>query len=258
MTSTRRQLTVFGALLGANAALVFLAFAFELPSQLVAGQEMPELLATMPGWLLGLANAGIIVAVYGPLGLAGYWFARKLGLPGIFREEGGWRHWFAGPMAIGAVLGVVLLVGGRLFAWSAADWDGFPHPEFPLSVLASAIAGIGEEILFRLFVMGLRAYLLTLVMKRFGGERVALWIGIVVAALAFGAGHLPSAMVLFDAATPAQIPVIVLVELFVLNGIVGVVAGERYAREGLVAAVGVHFWADVVWHVLWPYASAGP
>jgi hypothetical protein len=41
-------------------------------------------------------------------------------------------------------------------------------------------------------------------------------------------------------------------ELPSLNGLVGLVAGERYMRDGLVAAAGVHFWADVVWHVVWP------
>ena len=29
-------------------------------------------------------------------------------------------------------------------------------------------------------------------------------------------------------------------------------AGERYMKDGLVAAAGVHFWADIIWHVVWP------
>ena len=41
-----------------------------------------------------------------------------------------------------------------------------------------------------------------------------------------------------------------LAELIVLNGILGLLAGESFARDGLVAAAGVHFWADVVWHVI--------
>jgi hypothetical protein len=44
---------------------------------------------------------------------------------------------------------------------------------------------------------------------------------------------------------------VLLFEVFLLNGIVGLVAGERYMKDGLVAAAGVHFWADVVFHVLW-------
>ena len=45
-------------------------------------------------------------------------------------------------------------------------------------------------------------------------------------------------------------PVLVL-EIFLLNGIIGIVAGWRYMKDGLVAAAGVHFWTDVVFHVIW-------
>ena len=129
---------------------------------------------------------------------------------------------------------------------------GFPHPAFPLSLVASGAAGIGEEILFRGLVMGLWAFLFSLVLRRWNGLRAALWIGNVIAALAFSASHLPAAMFLLNVASPAQLPTAVLMELVVLNSLLGLVAGERYMRDGLVAAMGVHFWADVVWHVLAP------
>ena len=59
-------------------------------------------------------------------------------------------------------------------------------------------------------------------------------------------------MMLTDVATPDQIPTLVLIEMFLLNGLLGMVAGERFMKDGLVAAIGVHFWADIVWHVLAP------
>jgi hypothetical protein len=78
----------------------------------------------------------------------------------------------------------------------------------------------------------------------------------VIASLAFGAAHLPATMIAVGVATPAELPSIVIAEVFVLSGIVGIVAGERYMQEGLIAAVGVHFWTDVVWHILWPAIHA--
>jgi hypothetical protein len=208
----------------------------------------------MPTWLLGLINAGIVLVLYGLLGLAGFWFARKLDLPGIFREGAGWGNWLFIPTVLGAAVGAVFIVGDRLFAL-ALDSIGFPHPGFPLSIIASGCAGIGEEIMFRLFVLGLWAFLLNLILKRWGAMKAALWGGNIIAALAFGAGHLPGLTVLLDVTSPAEIPPLLLCELFVLNGIVGLVAGERYLRDGLVAAAGVHFWTDIVWHVLWPVAA---
>ena len=195
MSHRGRQFFVFGGLIATNALLVFGALALGLPNQLMAGQEIPEPLASMPGWLLGLANAGIVLILYGLLGLAGIWFARKLSIPGIYREGTGWRQWVVVPMVIGAALGVVLIIGDGLFARASEDWGGFPHPGFPLSIIASATAGIGEEILFRLFVMGLWAFLLNLALRRWNAGRFALWAGNGIAALAFGSALLPVPMV---------------------------------------------------------------
>ena len=81
MTNTRRQLTVFGLLLATYTLLTFLVVVLGLNDESFAGQELPPPLDTMPRWLLGLINAGIVLVLYGLLGLAGFRFARKLDLP---------------------------------------------------------------------------------------------------------------------------------------------------------------------------------
>jgi hypothetical protein len=205
--------------------------------------------------VLGLANAGLILVVDGLLGLAGYWLARRLGLPGIFREGAGWRRWVFIPMLIGLFSGVALVAIDRLLAAASPEWQGFTHPQFPFSIIASATAGIGEEILFRLFVLSLWAFLLDLVLRRFAATGAALWAANVIAALAFAASHLPAAMVVLGVSAPSEIPPLVLAELVLLNGLVGILAGERFVKDGLVAAVGIHFWADIVWHVIWPLSA---
>jgi hypothetical protein len=62
-------------------------------------------------------------------------------------------------------------------------------------------------------------------------------------------------MVLFGYATAADVPPLLLSEILLLNGVLGVVAAHYLRRYGFLAAVGVHFWADVVWHVLWGMAG---
>jgi membrane protease YdiL (CAAX protease family) len=251
MPDNRKQYAAFGGLLMLDLLLAFLAYvAFPL-DQLSGGQPMSPSMASIPAWLLGLANAAIILVVYGLLGLAGLWFALKLGLPGIFRKGAGWRALLLLPMAAGLGLGVLIILLDRLSAL-IGSWSGFTHPPFPLSVVASATAGLGEEILFRLFVLGLWAFLLNLVLRRWKATGIALWVANIIAALAFAASHLPAAMLLIGVTNPAQVPPVVLVELFLINGIVGLAAGAFYMRNGLVAASGVHFWADFMWHVLFP------
>jgi membrane protease YdiL (CAAX protease family) len=78
-----------------------------------------------------------------------------------------------------------------------------------------------------------------------------LWIANVIAALAFGAGHLGTLLFLTGASSVAELNPVLLAEVFLLNGVIGLIAGQRYMKDGLVAAVGVHFWTDMVFHVVW-------
>jgi hypothetical protein len=211
-----------------------------------------------PVWQLVGANAALIVVAYGALGLAGYWLTRKAGLPGIFRPGASRRALFVRPLYIGAGLGILLTAVD--LAARALGYEGFAHPAFPASIGASLSAGLGEEILFRLFLMGLWSFVLTWFLGRVmpgrSTRRSALWIANVVAALAFAASHLPGLMMLAGVASPTALPLFVLVEVFALNGLIGVVAGEASMRQGLVAASGIHFWADIMWHVVYGVLGA--
>jgi membrane protease YdiL (CAAX protease family) len=244
-----KQLKVFFVFLIIYAVCAFLTYAF-FADQLAASMGVPMPDMGVSNMVIGLANAGIVLVLYGILGLAGYWFAIKLELPGIYREDGNWRIWLLIPFVLGAICGLALIIGDLVFA-PINGFGHFPHPPFPVSILASISAGIGEEILFRGFVFGLWALILRWILRRFNGDKAALWIANIIAALAFGAGHLGSAMFLTGAATIADMHPVLLVEIFLLNGIVGLVAGNQYVKTGLVAAIGVHFWTDVFWHVLW-------
>jgi len=245
----RKQLFVFFILLVMYAFSAFATYAFFI-GQLAAtvGTPLPDM--GVSNVVLGLANAGIVLVIYGILGLIGYWFAIRLELPGIFSESGNWRCWFLIPLALGLVCGVLLIIGDLLFA-PFNDFGRFVHPEFPVSILASLSAGIGEEIAFRGAVFGLWGYLLNWVFKRFNKRSFVLWVANLIAALAFGAGHLGSLLYLTGATTLADLNPVLVMEVLLLNGLVGLVAGERYMKDGLIAAAGVHFWTDVFWHVIW-------
>lgn len=101
--------------------------------------------------------------------------------------------------------------------------------------LASFYGGIGEEILTRLFLVSVIAWIL---------RGRAIWLAIIVAAVLFGAGHLPAA-----AAISPLTPLFVL-RILLLNSIGGVVFGWIYWRRGLEAAMLAHFCADLVLHMV--------
>jgi hypothetical protein len=62
---------------------------------------------------------------------------------------------------------------------------------------------------------------------------------------------MPSAMLLFGASDPFTLPPLLLVEIFLLNGLLSIFAAYYFKKFGLFAPIGIHFWADIVWHTIW-------
>lgn len=117
--------------------------------------------------------------------------------------------------------------------------------------MASATAGIGEETLFRLFLIVFWVWLISHVLLKGRWQTEVFWIVSSFAALAFGLGHLPAIMFLLGLQQITEIPLLLLGEILLLNGVLGLLAAFYLRRYGFLAAVGIHFWADILWHVLW-------
>jgi membrane protease YdiL (CAAX protease family) len=74
-------------------------------------------------------------------------------------------------------------------------------------------------------------------------------VAVLLAAIAFGAGHLPAA------ANVWPLDAVVVARTLLLNGIAGLVFGWFYVRHGLESAMLSHFAADLVLHVFAPLAA---
>jgi len=124
---------------------------------------------------------------------------------------------------------------------NAADRPG-PLKAF----LASFYGGINEEILLRLFVMSLFAWLGRFASRTANGRptTAVLWIANILAAVLFGLGHLPATS-MFVPLTP-----LVIARAVVLNSLVGIPCGYLYMKRGLESAVVAHFSTDIVLHVI--------
>lgn len=212
---------------------------------LVPQQELP---ASKP--VLALANAGIMLILYGGLGYLGYILSQNLGFADIWDEGVTNRQRFLVPALVGAVVGVFLILGDAVFS-RFHDLGPLPHPPFLTSIVASATAGIGEEVIFRLFFVSFWMWLILRVILKGRGREPVFWIVAVFSALAFAFMHLPATMLLFDFATLAEVPKALLGEMVVLNGVVSIFAAYYFRKYGFLAPVGIHFWTDVVWHVVW-------
>ena len=113
-------------------------------------------------------------------------------------------------------------------------------------VLACFYGGIYEELLTRLFLLTLIAWLVTKLLRRSVAPltRTPFWIANLTTAILFGLGHLPSASLVMPIT-----PLVVLAALL-LNGIAAIPFGLLYRKHGLESAMIAHFSADFVLYVV--------
>ena len=107
--------------------------------------------------------------------------------------------------------------------------------------------GIAEEVLMRLFVVSLIAWVL---IKIKVPRNASIWVAIVLSAVLFGLGHLP-----FTSALTA-ITADVVLRAILLNGIIGIIFGVLYWKKGLESAVIAHLSAGVVLRFVTPYVAS--
>jgi hypothetical protein len=191
----------------------------------------------------------------------GLWLGPKVGLAtpllkadGDGTEKGLWAYRTSLGLAIGLGLGV-----GVLFtAASMAIEPMLPEPPESLALpspwaglLGSIGAGIREEVWLRLGFMTLLVWLGATALRQRPPGAVVVWIANLLAALAFGAMHLPQAFGLIGSSTAMIV--------FVLagNGVPGLVFGWLYWRRGLFAAMVAHLSLDLVLKVIVPLLHLG-
>ncbi len=151
---------------------------------------------------------------------------------------------------MGLGLGIVLIISDLFF--SPINGIGrLIHPPFPTSLVASFSAGVGEELLFRLFFVSLWTWLIGKVLLRGRGLNSVYWVVSVFSALAFSASHLPSLMLLMGVSDPLQFSPALLLEILLLNSLISLFGAYYFRKYGFLATVGIHFWTDIVWHMLW-------
>lgn len=152
-------------------------------------------------------------------------------------------------VGLGVLAGILIILVSFLFTSASSILQG-AELTVPVwkGLLASFYGGIGEEILFRLFVMTVIVWIFYKIKKTPEGKptTIGIWLAIIITAILFGVGHLPITGSI-TAITP-----LVIARAIVLNGIGAIIFGWLYWKKGLESAMISHFSADIVLHVLFP------
>ena len=188
--------------------------------------------------------------VYGLAAWAGLRLARSRGLDPAPLLTAGWstsaREQFlrrgAAAFAAGIGCGIALVtVVALIVRLVPGSLPQTLHPPSIGAALAASTAGsLGEEILYRLF-------LLSLLLRIFPDSRTGTWAAISISALAFGAGHAPAFVLLYGGVE--NVPPVSWVWLIGINGALGIAYAIGFLRAGIGCAILMHFGTDLVWHV---------
>lgn len=241
-------------LLGTMGTLAMLA----LSPYLVALMPLKFAALPVPLWVALAAQAlqaGLLCWLLGWLGL---FLGARHGLDAPWLRAWTYRRprnpaqranwWLA---ALLGVLAALLVIGVQQIGspWHSID-SGAALGSAWRGALASFYGGIVEETECRLLLVSLFVWLLAWLNR----QQVQSWmfvVAIALAALLFGAGHLPTAFAIGMAHAPLPIARIVL-----LNALVGLVTGTLFWKYGLEHAMLAHFSADLMLHVALPLAAS--
>lgn len=247
----KRRFRLFGLLagLGIIAALFVVPYMRELlgdalleqVEELGLNESSLSTLIVVQSALMYTVFALIGVLVYRRAGYSMPVFEDLLGTEG--KAEVNWKPWLVFSLGGGLLVGLLVILGDYLFLQLGSPLSLLESqlPAWWKGILGAFSAGIGEELMFRLFMMTLLTLLMTRIFK---ARRVAIWVSIIFVAVFFGVLHLPAT------AAVAELSPLVVLRALLLNGIGGAAFGWLYWKQGLESAMAAHFVTDVVVHGL--------
>lgn len=180
-------------------------------------------------------------------GFFGYILSEKIGLMRPMRFE---RSKLFHALLLSLGLGILFSLDPWVFGRSlpeihSADAAGLGFESWMASIL---YGGIIEELMMRLFVMSLAAWVLWKTIFRSRTvipEGVIIAANIIAAAL-FAAGHLPATIAIFGKLTP-----LLLIRCFLMNGGFGLFFGRLYRKNGIQYAMLSHACLHIVSKTIW-------
>ena len=200
--------------------------------------------------LAHLMNVGMAFFLYGGLGYLGLLLSRKTGFPEFWDSKFTLKQRLLTPALIGIALGVFIIVFELVFG-RFHDLGPLPHPPFPSSILATMGAAIGEEILFRLFFIPFWIWLISQILLKHRWQTQIFWFVTFFSAIVFSLIHIPTVMIVYGLENIYQIPDALMIGILVVNSVVSFFAAWYFKKYGFLTAVGIHFWTNIVWHVIW-------
>lgn len=218
----------------------------------VSGEQIQEAIRQLGSQEAFIAVAAIQGLLYGAIcGLFGKILSEKVGLWQELRIR---KQPLNVALFTAVISGIYLIVPdvfifGKYIPAVAESYQAKPSAVYCLSGII--YGGIVEEIMMRLFLMSLIAFLIwKIFLRKKQKELLPVWLFVsanIITALLFAAGHLPATAITLGI-TP-----MILVRCFLLNGGLGLIFGRLYRKHGIqyawIAHMGCHVVSKLIWLV---------
>ena len=184
--------------------------------------------------------------------IIGYRIADSIGLMHSFRIE---RSHLLPTLVITLVCGIFFALdywtfGSRLPEVAKIYESGLLTKRLDNWISSVLYGGIVEELMLRLFVMSLLAFVLwKLFFRKCSNKQIPAGVFIVaniISAVLFSAGHLPATVTMFG-----ELSLLVVIRCFVLNGGLGLMFGRIYRKYGIQYAMIGHAGAHIISKICW-------
>lgn len=182
------------------------------------------------------------------LGLIGKALAKRIGIWQDFTIE-------AKPLVsvlLISIIGGAVMILGDLYGFGAFNQqvaDSYlAKPTLNYFLASITYGGVIEEVMMRLFVMSLLAFIFMKMTKNDEATDGNLILANIISALLFAAGHLPATAQILG------LDALIIVRCFIMNGAYGIVFGRLYRKYGIgyamLAHAGVHVVSKAIWWLL--------
>jgi hypothetical protein len=175
------------------------------------------------------------------VGWVGVYLAPGTGFAGMWQKETSNIKRFLEPALIGVGIGL-LSIGFDLIQ----PLGGESLIKFPASLVAYPLAGILEEIIFRLFLITTLVWMFSNMLLRGKWQEVVFWMVNVFLGVFYTLSQLSQYQSLVG-----TIDILVLARFFVVIAVYFLLAAYYYRKYGFLAAISMRLGDYLVWNVIW-------
>jgi membrane protease YdiL (CAAX protease family) len=181
------------------------------------------------------------IAVIWLLGWVGVYLAPGTGFAGMWQKGISNRKRFLEPALVGVSIGILSVILDLIQPQVSQEMIGLPA-----SLVAYPLAGIIEEIVFRLFLTTTMVWIFSNMLLRGNWQEAVFWVVNIFLGVFYTLSQLNQYESIFS-----PVNLLTLAHFFVMIALYFILAAFYYRRYGFLAAISMSMGNYLVWHILW-------